>query len=75
MYTYHSQTTAVVNLYPFAFCVCRLLKGDDLSKSSNVFSYGMILWEIVAQELPFSNVPAVAVASEIISGKVFYPWQ
>ena len=47
----------------------------QLFKLRHVFSYGMILWEIVAQELPFSNVPAVAVASEIISGKVFYPWQ
>ena len=41
-----------------------------MSLSSDVFSYGMILWEIVTGKLPLHDVPERKVSEHIVDGKV-----
>lgn len=47
------------------------MKGEPVSLSCDVFSYGMILYEIFAGKLPFHDVKTHSVvSSKIMSGEV-----
>ena len=47
------------------------MKGEPVSLSSDVFSYGMLLYEIFDGRLPFADAKTdVMVSSRIISGEV-----
>ena len=47
------------------------MKGEPASLSSNVFSYGMLLYEILTGELPFADAKNdVMISSKIMSGEV-----
>ena len=53
------------------FNFIQVMKGEPVSLSSDVFSYGMLLYEIFARKLPFSDAKLDAeVFSKIMNGKV-----
>eukprot|EP00118_Oscarella_pearsei_P016885 m.164665 g.164665 ORF g.164665 m.164665 type:complete len:84 (+) comp38885_c0_seq15:2059-2310(+) len=41
----------------------------DVAKKSDVFSYGVILWEIRERKFPFAGMPTSAIQYAITSGK------
>ena len=47
-----------------------MLRMEKVSKSCDVYSYGVLLLEIVTQEIPFSDVPHYMVPAKIAEGKV-----
>ena len=50
------------------------MKGEPVSLSCDVFSYGMLLYEILTGELPFADAKSdVFVGSKIMSGEVRMP--
>ena len=48
----------------------QVLKGEQVSLSCDVFSYGMVLFEIFAEEVPFAGTHNIKVASMILEGEV-----
>ena len=49
----------------------QMMKGEPVSQSSDIFSYGMLLYEILTGELPFADAKTdVVVSSKIMSGEV-----
>ena len=48
----------------------QVLKGVKTSLSSDVFSYGMVLFEIFKHEVPFAGVYEITIANMILEGKV-----
>jgi len=47
-----------------------MLRREPVSKSSDVYSYGIIVWETVTQQVPFSDVKFFEMFTKIISGEV-----
>jgi len=47
-----------------------MLRREKVSKLCDVYSYGVLLFEIATQQLPFSDVLPIMVPSMIIEGKV-----
>ena len=53
----------------------KVIKGEPVSLSSDVFSYGMLLYEIFSGKLPFANTETDAeVISKIKSKEVSGAW-
>ena len=47
-----------------------MIKGEDISISCDVYSYGMVLFEILTLQLPFEDVGHYMVAGEVVKGVV-----
>ena len=47
-----------------------MLRREPVSKSSDVYSYGIIIWETVTQQVPFSDVKFYEMFTKIIAGEV-----
>ena len=48
-----------------------MMEGVPVSKSCDVYSYGIFVWELVTQELPFSDVkPPFMVMPRVMAGEV-----
>ena len=49
----------------------QVMKGEPVSLSADVFSYGMLLYEIFTHKLPFADtITDLVVSSKIMSGEV-----
>ena len=48
----------------------QVLKGEEVSLTCDVFSYGMVLFEFFKQEVPFADIYDVKVIGMILEGKV-----
>ena len=47
------------------------MKGEPVSQSSDVFSYGMLLYEILTGEVPFADAKTdMVVINKLMSGEV-----
>jgi len=48
-----------------------MMRRDPVSKACDVYSYGILIWELVTQEKPFSHiVPQYMVFFEVLKGDV-----
>ena len=53
------------------FTALQVFKGEKVSLSCDVFSYGMVLFEIFKQEIPFADIhDLIKVIGMISEGKV-----
>ena len=48
----------------------QIIRGDKVSKSCDVFSYGMVVLEIHTCELPYAEVSDLLVNTRIAAGQV-----
>jgi len=48
----------------------QMLRRETVSKKADVYSYGIIAWEIVAQKVPFSEVEPFYIPIAIANGQV-----
>jgi len=47
-----------------------MLRREEVSKFCDVYSYGVLVFEIATQELPFPDVLPIMVPAMIVEGKV-----
>jgi len=48
-----------------------MMKRDPVSKACDVYSYGILCWELLSQQKPFSHVnPQYMVLFEVLKGEV-----
>ena len=52
------------------FVCVQVLKGVKVSLACDVFSYGMVLFELFKHEMPFAGIHDLKVSNMIIDGKV-----
>ena len=48
----------------------QILRGDAVSKSCDVYSYGVLLFEIVTEKVPFQGVHNALIPSKTVDGQV-----
>ena len=46
------------------------MKNEPVTKESDVYSYGVLLWELMTHKVPFSDLPGPAVMSKVLAGQV-----
>ena len=46
------------------------LVGKAFSKKADVYSMGLVLWEILAHEKPYSNLKVLQISEHVLSGKI-----
>ena len=50
----------------------QMMKRSPVSKSCDIYSYGIFLWELVTLQQPFSDVfPPFLVMNEVMEGRVY----
>ena len=47
-----------------------MVRKEPLSKAADVYSYGILLWEIITQKAPFSDVNSYEVPAKVAAGEV-----
>ena len=47
-----------------------MIKEERYSKSCDLFSFGMVLWELTTHKLPFEGKSEFEVLTAIVDGKV-----
>ena len=47
-----------------------MIKNEHVSLSCDVYSYAMLLWEMMTCQIPLHDVPHYMVAGEVVAGKV-----
>lgn len=48
----------------------QVVRRESVSKKSDVYSYGIIVWEVITQEVPFSEVVSYALPFKVAEGEV-----
>jgi len=46
------------------------MNNEPVTKQSDVYSYGILLWELMTHKVPFSDLSGPAVISKVLKGKV-----
>ena len=46
------------------------MKNEPVTKQSDVYSYGVVLWELMTHKVPFPDLTGPAVMSEVLAGQV-----
>jgi len=50
--------------------ISQVFKGEPVSKLCDVYSFGILLWEIVTYQLPFSDCLPFLVPGKVLEGEV-----
>merc|ERR1711879_1068121 len=46
-----------------------IIKGDNYSEKADVYSFGIVMWEVLTRNVPYADQTFMSVALEILDGK------
>ncbi|XP_015249231.1 PREDICTED: mitogen-activated protein kinase kinase kinase 10 [Cyprinodon variegatus] len=67
------QTTKMSAAGTYAWMAPEVIKHSMFSKSSDVWSFGVLLWELLTGEVPYREIDALAVAYGVAMNKLTLP--
>jgi mitogen-activated protein kinase kinase kinase 9 len=67
------KTTRMSAAGTYAWMAPEVIKSSTFSKASDVWSYGIVLWEILTGETPYKGIDALAVAYGVAVKKLTLP--
>ncbi|KAK3093744.1 hypothetical protein FSP39_019606 [Pinctada imbricata] len=68
-----SKTTRMSAAGTYAWMAPEVIKTSTFSKSSDVWSYGVVLWELLTGETPYKGIDALGVAYGVAVNKLTLP--
>ncbi|XP_060071962.1 mitogen-activated protein kinase kinase kinase 11-like [Ylistrum balloti] len=68
-----SRTTRMSAAGTYAWMAPEVIKTSTFSKSSDVWSYGVVLWELLTGETPYKGIDALGVAYGVAVNKLTLP--
>ncbi|VDI66407.1 mitogen-activated protein kinase kinase kinase 11-like [Mytilus galloprovincialis] len=68
-----SKTTRMSAAGTYAWMAPEVIKTSTFSKSSDVWSYGVLLWELLTGETPYKGIDALGVAYGVAVNKLTLP--
>ncbi|XP_054152911.1 mitogen-activated protein kinase kinase kinase 9-like [Oppia nitens] len=67
------KTTRMSQAGTYAWMSPEVIKSSTFSKASDVWSYGIVVWEILTGETPYKGIDALAVAYGVAMNKLTLP--
>lgn len=67
------KTTRMSTAGTYAWMAPEVIKSSTFSKASDVWSYGVLLWELLTGETPYKGIDALAVAYGVAVNKLTLP--
>lgn len=67
------KTTRMSAAGTYAWMAPEVIKSSTFSKASDVWSYGVLLWELLTGETPYKGIDALAVAYGVAVNKLTLP--
>lgn len=67
------KTTRMSQAGTYAWMAPEVIKNSTFSKASDVWSYGVVLWELLTGETPYKGIDTLAVAYGVAVNKLKLP--
>lgn len=67
------KTTRMSQAGTYAWMAPEVIKNSTFSKASDVWSYGVLLWELLTGETPYKGIDTLAVAYGVAVNKLTLP--
>ncbi|XP_043541056.1 mitogen-activated protein kinase kinase kinase 11-like [Chiloscyllium plagiosum] len=67
------KTTKMSTAGTYAWMAPEVIKTSTFSKGSDVWSYGVLLWELLTGEVPYRGIDGLAVAYGVAVNKLTLP--